>query len=177
MSKRLVAALAAVCAWMGVSTSLLAADPFPGVVDLTWPLESEPIDKTNVVQVTLGTDLDELVMAPEKLKFVTGRLYTLVVKNLSQTTHYFWAPEFGGYATWTDRVRVDKGDVKLRIVEAEERGAYSTWEIKIEPGGTAVWDFVPMIAGRYKFGCSLPEHAHAGMESELEVGPEVAVPL
>ena len=172
MSKRLVAALAAVCAWMGVSTSLLAADPFPGVVDLTWPLESEPIDKTNVVQVTLGTDQDELVMASEKLKFVTGRLYTLVVKNPSQTTHYFWAPEFGGYATWTDRARVDKGDVKLRKIEAEEREAYSTWEIKIEPGGTAVWEFVPVMAGRYKFGCSIPKHAHAGMESELEVEPE-----
>ncbi len=177
MSKRLVAALAAVCAWMAASTSLQAADPFQQIPDLTWPMATGPVDKANVVQVTLGTDRDELVIAPEKLKLVTGRLYKLVVKNPSSTTHYFWAPEFGGYATWTDRARVDKGDVKLRIVESEERGTYSTWEIKIDPGGTAVWYFVPMMAVRYKFGGSRPEHAHAGMEGELEVGPEVTFPL
>ncbi len=131
-----------------------------------------PIGTANVVQVTLGTDRDELAIAPEKLRLVTGRRYTFVVKNPSLTTHYFWAPEFGGYATWTDRARVDKGEVKLRKIEPEDREAYSTWEIKIEPGGTAVWEFVPVMAGRYKFGCSLPEHAHAGMESELEVGLE-----
>ena len=140
-------------------------------------MESEPIDKTNVVQVTLGTELDELVIAPEKLRLVIGRRYTFVIKNPSLTTHYFWAPEFGGYATWTDRARVDKGDVKLRNIEAEERGTYSTWEIKIEPGGTAVWEFVPVMAGRYKFGCSLPEHADAGMVGEIEVRLEVTFPL
>ncbi len=169
MSKRLGVALAAICAWMAGSASLQAAD--------TRSLAAEPFEKTNVVQVTLGSDLDELVIAPEKLRLVTGRLYKLVVKNPSSTTHYFWAPEFGGYATWTDRARVDKGDVKLRKIEAEEREAYSTWEIKIEPGGTAVWEFVPVMAGRYKFGCSLPEHAHAGMEGELEVRPEATFPL
>ncbi len=172
MSKRLGVALAAVCAWMATSTSLQAADPFQQVQDLTRLLATGSIDKTNVVQVTLSSDRDEFVIAPEKLRLVTGRHYKFVIKNPSLTTHFFWAPEFGGYATWTDRVRVDKGDVKLRKIEPEEREAYNTWEIKIEPGGTAVWEFVPVMAGRYKFGCSIPKHAHAGMESELEVGPE-----
>ena len=169
MSKRALIALAAVCAWMAGSASLQAADPRP--------LAAEPSEKTTVVQISLGTDLDELVITPEKLRLVTGRLYKLVIQNPSFTTHYFWAPEFGGYATWTDRVRFDKGDVKLRNTGAEEEEEYSTWEIKIEPGGTAIWEFVPVIAGRYKFGCSLPEHAHAGMEGEFEVGPEATIPL
>ncbi len=169
MSKRVLIALAAVCGWMAASTSLQAADPRP--------LASGASEKVVELQVTLGTDLDELVISPEKLRLVTGRLYKLVVQNPSFTTHYFWAPEFGGYATWTDRVRVDKGDVKLRDTGAEEGEEYSTWEIKIEPGGTAIWEFVPVIAGRYKFGCSLSEHVHAGMEGELEVGPEVTLPL
>ena len=168
MSKRVGVAFAAICAWMAGSASLQAAN--------TRSLAAEPFEKTNVVQVTLGTYLDELVIAPEKLRFVTGRLYKLVVKNPSLTTHYFWAHEFGGYAT-TYRVWVDGGDVKLRNIEAEEGKTYSTWEIKIEPGGMAIWEFVPVMAGRYKFGCSLPEHAHAGMESELEVWPEVTFPL
>ena len=177
MSKRFVAAVAAVCAWIGISTSLQAADPFQDVVSLTWSIEGEPIDKTNVVQVTLGTELDEFIIAPEKLRLVTGRHYKLVVMNPSSMTHFFWAPEFGGYATWSDRAQVDKGEVNLRQIETDEGEAYSTWEIKIEPGGTAVWEFVPVMAGRYKFGCRLPKHAHAGMESELEVGPEVTFPL
>ena len=166
MSKRVLIALAAVCAWMAASTSLQAAD--------TWPLSSEPSKKVVELHVTLGTDQDELVIAPEKLRLTTGRYYKLVVRNPSFTTHTFWAPEFGGYATWTDRVRVDKGDVMLGKTGAEEGEEYSTWEIKIEPGGTAVWEFVPVMAGRYKFGCSLAEHAHAGMEGEFEVRPEGA---
>ncbi len=41
----------------------------------------------NLGSMTLGTDTDELVMAPGKLILVTGKLYKLVVKNFSFATH------------------------------------------------------------------------------------------
>jgi uncharacterized cupredoxin-like copper-binding protein len=126
-------------------------------------------EKTTKLQITLGTDLDELVASPDKLNVVTGRYYKLFITNPSFTTHYFWAPEFGSHAVWTDRISVDNGEVKLRNTGGAEAEEYYTWEIKIEPGGTAVWTFVPEKAGRYDWGCSFHEHAHAGMVGEIEV--------
>ncbi len=134
-----------------------------------WSLKLGSFEKTAKLQITLGTDLDELLATPDKLNVVTGRYYKLFIKNPSFTTHYFWAPEFGNHAIWTGRISVDNGGVKLRNTGGEEGEEYYSWEIKIGPGGTAVWTFVPKKAGRYNWGCSLPEHAHAGMVGEIEV--------
>ncbi len=133
------------------------------------PSSNSANNKTHEITVVLGND-NRLAIAPKELSFVTGKLYRLVIKNPSSTTHYFWAPELGGDASWTDRVSVDKGRVGLRTV-GTPGNQQSTWEIKILPGGTAVWSFVPEVAGLYKLGCSLPAHEAAGMTGEINVKP------
>ncbi len=134
-----------------------------------WSVVSGSFEKTAKLQITLGTDLDELLATPDKLIVVTGRYYKLFITNPSFTTHYFWAPEFGSQAIWTDKLSVDSGGVKLRNTGKDNGEEYYTREIKIDPGGTAVWAFGPELAGRYNWGCIVPEHAHAGMVGEIEV--------
>jgi uncharacterized cupredoxin-like copper-binding protein len=155
MSKQLAAAFAVVCAWTAESTTLQAAN--------TFPFASGSNEKSVELQVNLGTVMDEFVVTPDKLRLEVDKIYKLVINNLSPMIHYFCAFEFGDYAAWTDRVTVDKGSVRLRNTKGEEK--FVTWEIKIDPGGTAVWTFVPELAGRYKWGSC----HHAGMVGNIEV--------
>ncbi len=161
MKKHTLLALAIFCAWAAVAMAPQVAD--------SQPTSNSPSAKTHEITMVYGID-DGLAIAPKEFSLVTGKLYRLVIKNLSSTTHHFWAPELGGYASWTDRVSVDKGKVGLRTV-GTAGNQYSTWEIKILPGGTAVWSFVPEVAGLYKLGCSRPAHAAAGMTGEINVKP------
>ena len=162
MSTRTAAAGAAICACMAVSFMLPATD--------SWSMERKPDEGVVQRQITLGSEPDGLALAPMRLGLEVGHYHRLVVTNPSDTTHFFWAPEFGGYATWTDRVEVDRGEVRLRPAGAPGE-TYSTWEIEIAPGGTALWDFVPEMAGRYSYGCSAPAHEDAGMKGTFIVVP------
>jgi len=161
MKKHTLLAVAIGCASVAVVMAPQVAD--------TRPTSNSASAKTHEITVTFGID-DRLAIAPNELNLVTGKLYRLVIKNPSSTTHHFWAPELGGYASWTDRVSVDKGKVGLRTVGTAGK-QYSTWDIKILPGGTAVWSFVPEVAGLYKLGCSRPAHEAAGMTGEINVKP------
>ena len=160
MSKRLIVALAAGGAWLLAASGPQAAP--------TWPIASEAAGQSIELSIVLGTDKDDLVVTPKDLVLTAGRTYRLTILNPSFTTHYFWAPEFGGQATWTDRISVDSGKARLRMTGAPGE-AYTTWEIEIRPGGKAVWEFVPEMAGYFKWGCSDPAHVRAGMEGELFV--------
>ena len=124
--------------------------------------------KTNDVTITLGTADDRLVATPRIVALEKGKTYRLVIKNPSRTTHFFWAPEFSGTASWTDKASVDKGKVTLRKTGAAGK-QYAAWEFEVSPGGTAVWEFVPEKAGMFKWGCSNRTHEAAGMHGEIAV--------
>ena len=164
MSKRFGLALATFCVWIAASTGLQAAD--------TLPLASEPSEKAVELQVTLSNGLDNWVLTPDKLRLEAGKTYKMLIKNPSSTTHYFWAPELASHASRTLLLSVDKGMVRTKEI-GEPGVEYLTWdiawEIEVQPGGTAVWTFVPDKPGLYKWGCSQLRHADAGMVSELEV--------
>lgn len=99
MKKHTLLALAIGCASAAVAMTPQVAD--------TRPTSNSPSAKTHEITVVFGID-DRLAIAPKEVSLVTGKLYRLVIKNPSSATHYFWAPELGGYASWTDRVSVDK---------------------------------------------------------------------
>ena len=128
--------------------------------------------------VTLFTDIDEdgaeigpvAIVAPEKLNLFEGKSYQLKVINASASTHYFWAPEFDGLSARTTKITVDKGKIRNRAVGAPGE-EYLAVEAEIRPGGTAVWNFVPQMAGKFKWGCSIPSHADVGMKGEFVVAP------
>lgn len=120
-----------------------------------------------------GAELDRVaIVAPEKLDLVQGRKYQLMIVNASASTHYFWAPAFDGFAARRTRMTVDKGKIRNREIGAPGE-EYFTAEAEIRPGGTAIWEFVPLRAGKYKWGCSIPFHADAGMKGEFVVTPEM----
>ncbi len=124
--------------------------------------------KTNDVTIILGTADNRLVATPKIVSLEKGRHYRLVIKNPSQTTHVFWAPEFGAHVTSIARASVDKGRVSLKKIGTSAED-YSAWEIKVSPGGTAVWEFVPQKAGLFKWGCGNRVHEAAGMHGVITV--------
>ena len=118
-----------------------------------------------------GAELDQVaIVAPLRLNLVEGKHYQLKIVNASASTHYIWAPEFDALSAQTTQISVDKGKVGNRVTGAPEE-EYLTAETEIQPGGTAVWEFVPQMAGTFKWGCSIPSHADAGMKGELVVAP------
>jgi uncharacterized cupredoxin-like copper-binding protein len=118
-----------------------------------------------------GAELDRVaIVAPARLNLVEGQKYQLKIINASASTHYFWAPEFDELSAKTTQISVDKGKVGHRVTGGPEE-EYLTAETEIRPGGTAVWEFVPQMAGKFKWGCSIPSHADAGMKGEFVVTP------
>lgn len=120
-----------------------------------------------------GVELDRVaIVAPAKLDLVEGRKYQLMIVNASASTHYFWAPEFAELSARTTRFTVDKGKIRYRETSPQEE--YLTAETEIRPGGTAVWEFVPQMAGKFKWGCSIHSHAEAGIKGQFVVTPEMS---
>ncbi len=128
--------------------------------------------------VTQLIDIDEdgaefgrvAIVAPARLNLVEGQKYQLKIVNASASTHYFRAPEFDEFSVKTTPISVDKGKVRSKVTGGPEE-EYLAAETEIRPGGTAVWEFVPQMAGKFKWGCSIPSHADAGMKGELVVAP------
>ncbi len=118
-----------------------------------------------------GAEVGRVAMvAPEKLNVTAGRKYRLEIANASNSTHYFWAPEFEAQSSKTVALTVDKGKILNRAMGAPGE-EFSATETEIQPGGTAVWEFVPQVAGIYKWGCSIPSHEMSGMKGEFIVAP------
>jgi uncharacterized cupredoxin-like copper-binding protein len=140
-------------------------------------LAGKEIHRVNPV-VTPFIDIDEdgselglvAVVAPTILNLVEGQKYQLKIVNASASTHYFRAPEFDELSAKTTQISVDKGKVGLRVTGGPEE-KYLTAETEIRPGGTAVWEFVPQMAGKFKWGCSIPSHADVGEKGEFVVAP------
>lgn len=139
---------------------------YPGV--MVYPGVTRP---TNIDED--GAEIGQVAMvAPEKLNLIAGRKYRLEIGNASNSTHYFWAPEFEAQSTKTAALTVDGGKILNRTMGAPGE-EFSATETKIQPGGTAVWEFVPQVAGIYKWGCSIPSHEMSGMKGEFIVAPAI----
>lgn len=112
------------------------------------------------VTVSLGNSANELKFFPNKLEFVAGQPYKLVLNNPSSQKHYFTAKDFAD-VSWTQKVQAGKVEVKGAIHELE-----------LLPGGQAEWVFVPMKPGTYELHCSIPGHTEAGMVGEIAIAAQ-----
>jgi uncharacterized cupredoxin-like copper-binding protein len=127
----------------------------------------DPIEVT----VDLGKP-GQHVFAPNRLKFETGKLYKLVLRNNSSDPHYFTSHNFSGMV-WTRKVQVvqTRGDKPVTL--AEFKGAIR--EVEVYPGHAAEWWFVPVAAGRASdLHCSIKDkdgksHADHGMVGEIVI--------
>jgi uncharacterized cupredoxin-like copper-binding protein len=152
---RSLSVLAMICA---APTATLAAGNLAG---------QEPI----VVTVELGRP-GEHVFAPNKLRFETGKLYKLVLKNPSNDPHYFTSHAFS-QMIFTRKVQVTQARDDKTVPLAEFKGAIR--EIEVYPGQSAEWWFVPVATGRATdlrcgiTGSNGKTHADHGMVGEIVI--------
>lgn len=125
----------------------------------------EPI----AVTVDLGTP-GKHAFIPDKLRFETGKLYKLVLRNRSDAPHYFTSHAFS-QMVFTRKVQVTQERDGKVVTLAEFKGAIR--EIEVYPGHSAEWWFVPVAAGRVTdlhCGIRAPDgktHAEHGMTGEI----------
>jgi uncharacterized cupredoxin-like copper-binding protein len=109
---------------------------------------------------------------PNKLKFETGKLYKLVMKNPSSDPHYFTSHNFT-QMIFTRKVQVVQERDGKAVTLAEFKGAIR--EIEVYPGQTAEWWFVPVATGRITdlrcgiVGSDGKSHADHGMIGEITI--------
>ena len=125
----------------------------------------EPI----AVTVELGKP-GQHAFLPNKLRFETGKLYKLVLKNESNDPHYFTSHGFT-QLIFTRKVQVVQSRDGKPL--AEFKGAIR--EIEVYPGQIAEWWFVPVAAGRVTdlrcgiVGADGKSHADHGMVGEIVI--------
>jgi uncharacterized cupredoxin-like copper-binding protein len=127
----------------------------------------QPIEIT----VDLGKP-GQYVFAPNRLKFETGKLYKLILRNASDEAHYFTSHNFS-QMVWTRKVQVVQIRDGKPVTLAEFKGAIR--EIEVYPGHAAEWWLVPVQAGRTAdLRCGITgkdgkSHADLGMVGEIVI--------
>lgn len=112
------------------------------------------------------------IFVPDKLRFETGKLYKLVLRNPSNDPHYFTSHGFT-QLIYTRKVQVTHQRDGKTITVAEFKG--SIREIEVYPGQAAEWWFVPVATGRVTdlrcgiVGADGKSHAQHGMVGEIVI--------
>jgi uncharacterized cupredoxin-like copper-binding protein len=152
---------------MLIAAAVLAAASFGPAYPAGDLSRQEPI----AITVELGKP-GQHVFVPNKLRFETGKLYKLVLKNPSDDPHYFTSHAFT-QLIYTRKVQVvQERDGKMTTL-AEFKGAIR--EIEVYPGQIAEWWFVPVAAGRVTdLRCGIVDksgktHAEHGMVGEIVI--------
>src|SRR6267142_2951189 len=127
----------------------------------------EPIE----VAVDLG-QAGQHAFAPNKLRFETGKLYKLVLRNPSKDPHYFTSHGFT-QLIYTRKIQVVQDRDGKSTTLAQFKGAIR--EVEVYPGQVAEWWFVPVAAGRVTdlrcgiVGSDGKSHAEHGMTGEIVI--------
>jgi uncharacterized cupredoxin-like copper-binding protein len=109
---------------------------------------------------------------PKQLKFETGKLYKLILRNASNDPHYFTSHAFS-QMVFTRKAQVVQQRDGKGVTLAEFKGAIR--EIEVYPGHSAEWWFVPIAAGRVTdLRCDIKgsdgkTHAELGMTGEIVI--------
>ena len=109
---------------------------------------------------------------PDKLRFETGKLYKLILRNPSADPHYFTSHAFS-QLIYTRKVQVVQQRDGKPTTLAEFKGAIR--EIEVYPGHSAEWWFVPIATGRVTdLQCGIrgsdgKTHAEHGMVGEIVI--------
>jgi uncharacterized cupredoxin-like copper-binding protein len=120
--------------------------------------------KASPVLLTLGNADSKTVFSPKHLAFETGKLYKLLLINPSPEKHEFDGAALAE-AVYTRKVEVVGPDgTELAEIKGSVR------EIKVMPGTTVEWYFVPVrTVKRGEFVCAMPGHKEAGMVGTFSI--------
>ncbi|MGL5192480.1 MAG: cupredoxin domain-containing protein [Chroococcales cyanobacterium] len=109
------------------------------------------------IKVSLGNQANELKFFPDRLDFVAGKQYKLVLDNPSPQKHYFTAKDFAD-ASYSSKVEAGKVEIKGAIHELE-----------LKPTAEAEWILTPLKPGTYQLRCTIPGHTEAGMTGTITI--------
>ena len=131
------------------------------------------LSRQNPIEVTVDLGKPgQHVFVPSQLKFETGKLYKLILRNPSEDPHYFTSDAFT-QMIFTRKVQVTQQRDGKSVTLAEFKGAIR--EIEVYPGHAAEWWFVPVAAGRARdlrcgiVGKDNKSHAEHGMVGEIVI--------
>ena len=131
------------------------------------------LSRQNPIEVTVDLGKPgQHVFVPSTLKFETGKLYKLILRNPSEDPHYFTSDAFT-QMIFTRKVQVTQQRDGKTVTLAEFKGAIR--EIEVYPGHAAEWWFVPVAAGRARdLRCGIAgkdnkSHAEHGMIGEIVI--------
>lgn len=108
-------------------------------------VNSQDLTRQNHITKTLylkGNIGEKHFFEPSLLTFDTGKLYKLVIKNTSDSKHYFTSNNFSK-SIFTRKVQVNLKQKKL----AEIKGII--YEVEIWPNQELEWWFVPVKTGKF----------------------------
>jgi uncharacterized cupredoxin-like copper-binding protein len=131
------------------------------------------LSRQNPIEVTVELGKPgQHVFVPKQIKFETGKLYKLVLRNTSSDPHYFTSHNFSAMV-WTRKVQVVQARDGKPTTLAEFKGAIR--EIEVYPGHAAEWWLVPVATGRVSdLMCGIKDksgktHAELGMVGEIVI--------
>jgi uncharacterized cupredoxin-like copper-binding protein len=149
-------------ALLGVVSGIAGAAYAAGDLSRQTPIE---------VTVDLGAP-GKHEFAPKLLRFETGKLYKLILRNSSNDPHYFTSHAFSAMV-WTRKAQVTQMRDGKSVTLAEFKGPMR--EIEVYPGYAAEWWLVPVAAGRVAdLRCDIKDkdgktHAELGMIGEIVI--------
>ena len=120
------------------------------------------------VEINLKGEIGKVhFFEPSTLKFETGKLYKLKIKNLSDSKHYFTSEKFSN-SIFTRKIQINKHNSKV----AEVKGIIK--EVEVFPHNTVEWWFVPLKTGEFddlfckiKDGITHKTHEEMGMKGKI----------
>ena len=80
---------------------------------------------------------------PSEITFYTGKLYKLILKNVSDSKHYF-SSSFFSNSIFTRKIQINTDGKKL----AEIKGIIN--EVEVWPNHQIEWWFIPIKTGRFE---------------------------
>ena len=130
-------------------------------IDLTRQI---PIEKTLYLKGKVGLNH---FYEPSELIFYTGKLYKLIIKNVSDSKHYFGSDLFAK-SIFTRKIQLSKNNNKV----AEIKGIIN--EVEVWPNEALEWWFVPVKTGIFlDLKCNVKDektqlnHSEMGMEGKI----------
>jgi uncharacterized cupredoxin-like copper-binding protein len=151
---------------------LMAGGLFAGLVPFS-VLATGDLSKQEPIEIVVELGRPgQHVFVPDRLRFETGKLYKLVLRNPSNDPHYFTSHAFS-QLIYTRKVQVVGQRDGKAVTLAEFKGAIR--EIEVYPGQAAEWWFVPVATGRVTdlrcgiVGTDAKAHADHGMVGEIVV--------
>ena len=135
-------------------------------------VNSQDLTRQNHITKTLylkGNIGEKHFFEPSLLTFDTGKLYKLVIKNTSDSKHYFSSNEFSK-PIFTRKVQIIKDGEKISEVKG------NIFEIELFPQNVVEWWFVPIKTGEFDdLNCTVIDpitkksHSNMGMIGKIVI--------